>query len=369
MKTYKNLYPHICSFENLLLAFERAARGKRERPYVAAFEFDLERNLLQLQEELLNETYRPGPYRNFYIYEPKRRLISAAPFRDRVVHHALCNVIEPIFERRFIHDSYACRKGKGLHRAVNRAHYFLRRNRYVLKGDIVKFFPSVDHAILLDILGRVIADPPTMRLIGLILAGGAGVLAGEYEMHWFPGDDLLAACRPRGLPIGNLTSQFWANCYLNELDQFVKRELKCRAYLRYADDFLLFAADKTQLWAWREEIARFLVRLRLRLHERKAVVFPVHQGVDWLGFRLFPTYRRLRRENVRRAARRLHRQQEAYRRGEISAEQLRRSVQSWIAHARFADTEGLRRHLLKQFIFIAPHEDTSVHPDHLHQNL
>jgi RNA-directed DNA polymerase len=157
MKTYRNLYPQICSFQNLLSAFWKARRHKSARPDVAAFEFDLERNLFQLEEELLSETYRPSSYHNFYIYEPKKRLVSAAPFRDRVVHHALVNVIEPIWEPRFIHDSYACRKGKGFHRAVDRAHYFLRRHRYALKGDIVKFFPSVDLQILMDVLGRRIA--------------------------------------------------------------------------------------------------------------------------------------------------------------------------------------------------------------------
>jgi len=353
MKTYRNLHPQICSFQNLLAAFRKARRHKADKPYVAAFEFHLETNLLQLERELQDGSYRPGSYHSFYIHEPKRRLVSAAHFRDKVVHHALINVIEPIWEARFIHDSYACRKGKGFHRAVDRAHYFLRRHRYVLKSDIVKFFPSVDHQILLDILGRRIADPATMRLIGLILQSGEGVLDDEYVMTWFPGDDLFSPIRPRGLPIGNLTSQFWANVYLNELDQFVKRELKCGPYLRYADDLLFFGDDKARLWAWQGEITCFVARLRLSLHEKKTVVFPVTDGVDWLGFRLYPTHRRLRRENVRRAVRRLKRQQVAYARGELTAEQLSHSVRSWIGHARFADTEALRRRVLGQFAFVA----------------
>jgi len=353
MKTYRNLYPQICSFQNLLSAFWKARRHKSARPDVAAFEFDLERNLFQLEEELLSETYCPSSYHNFYIYEPKKRLVSAAPFHDRVVHHALVNVIEPIWEPRFIHDSYACRKGKGFHRAVDRAHYLLRRHHYALKGDIVKFFPSVDLQILMDILGRRIADPATMRLIGLILHSGAGVLDDEYVMTWFPDDDLFGPIRPRGLPIGNLTSQFWANVYLNELDQFIKRELKCGPYLRFADDLLLFDDDKAQLWAWQGAITQFLARLRLSLHEKKTVVLPVTDGVDWLGFRLYPTHRRLRRENVRRAARRLKGQQTAYAQGELSAGQLSHSVRSWIGHARFADTEALRRRLLAQFTFVS----------------
>lgn len=158
MKSYKYLYPQIYSFENLYLAFRKARRGKRKKESVAAFELDLEANLWQLYEELRDQTYRPGHYHNFYVQERKRRLISAAPFRDRVVHHALCRVIEPIFERRFIYDSYACRLGKGTHRAVDRAQEFARRRRYVLQCDLEQFFPSMDHQVLLSIFR--VSNPP-----------------------------------------------------------------------------------------------------------------------------------------------------------------------------------------------------------------
>lgn len=298
MKTYKNLHPQIADFYNLYQAFHTARRGKRHKEAVADFELDLELNLWQLQEELKDQTYQPGAYHHFYIYDPKRRLISAAPFRDRVVHHALCRVIEPIFDRAFIHDSYACRIGKGNHRALDRCSQFARTYRYVLKGDMVKYFPSIDHAILRQQLTHKIRDAQTLWLIDQIINSGAGVLRYEYEMQWFPGDDLTAAWRPRGLPIGNLTSQQWANVYLNPLDQFVKRELKCAAYLRYCDDFLLFHNEKAQLHQWRQEIIHFLQTLRLTLHEGKSAVFPVHLGVDFVGFRVFPTHRRLRRGNV-----------------------------------------------------------------------
>ena len=351
MKTYKHLYERICAFDNLLLAFDKAKRHKRMKPYVAEFEYNLEHNLLRLEEELQNETYQPGAYTNFQIYEPKQRLVSAAPFRDRVVHHALCNVIEPIWEARFIHDSYACRKGRGMHAALLRAHAWVKQYPYALKGDIVKFFPSIDHAILLDILRGKIADARALNLAARILASGEGILAGEYPMHWFPGDDLFAVNRPRGLPIGNLTSQFWANVYLNELDQFVKRELKCPAYLRYADDFLLFDDDKAHLWEWLGAIQKFLERVRLVAHPRKSTVLAVTCGVDWLGFRLLPTHRRLRRANVRRAFRRLTRQRAAYARGDISGAQLDASVRSWVAHAQWGDTHGLRRRVLGQCAF------------------
>jgi len=225
-KTYKNLFPQICDFDNLLAAYERARKRKKQTPEMYAFHFDLEFNLLTLRDKLFSGTYRPGPYRNFYVYEPKKRKVSAAPFRDRVVHHALCRVIQPLCERKFIYDSYANRVGKGTHKALDRAHAWVKQYPYVLKMDLLKFFPSVDHEVLEGVLGRTIACPPTLALCRRILESGAGVLADEYPMQWYPGDDLFTPLgRARGLPIGNLTSQFWANVLLNELDHFVKETL------------------------------------------------------------------------------------------------------------------------------------------------
>jgi retron-type reverse transcriptase len=352
MKTYKNLYPQIYNFGNLYVAFLAARKGKRDRAAVASFEFDLEHHLVQLESELREQTYRPGGYTNFYVHEPKRRLVSAAPFRDRVVHHALCQVIQPIWEQRFIHTSFACRKGKGTHKALDQCHAYVRRYRYAFQGDIVKYFPSIDHAILRDLLARRIADRHTMWLIDQILASGAGVLADEYIMTYFPGDDLFAANRLRGLPIGNLTSQFWANVYLHELDQFVKQQLHCPAYLRYMDDFVLFADDTAQLQEWKTAVQEFAGdHLRLVLHPKKSLVFPVRVGVDFCGFRLYPTHRRLRRSSIRRFVRRFRRQRQAYRRGELALEEMHVSVQSWIAHAAHGDTWRLRDRLFSDYPF------------------
>ena len=355
MKTYKHLYPQIYDFGNLYQAFRQARRGgKRKKETVAAFELDLEANLWQLHEELREETYRPGPYHNFTIQERKRRLISAAPFCDRVVHHALCNVIQPIFERRFVFDSYACRVHKGTHRAVDRAQAFARVRRYVLQCDIEQFFPSIDHQVLRAMLSRRIADAQTMRLIQLILASGAGIHSAEFQMRWFPGDDLLAAARPRGLPIGNLTSQHWANVYLDALDHYVKEALRCHYYVRYCDDFLLFHDDKAQLWEWRTSVIGFLSTLRLRLHEERATVFPSRAGITWLGYRVFPHYRRLRRDNVKAFRRRLREMQDAYSRGEMTIEEVGASVQSWIAHASHANTYRLRQRIFADHPFAHP---------------
>ncbi|MFQ5614651.1 MAG: reverse transcriptase domain-containing protein, partial [Anaerolineae bacterium] len=302
------MYAQLCTWDNLLLAYRKASKGKRGKPSVAAFEHRLEDNLLQLQAELRTHTYRPESYVSFYIHEPKRRLISAAPFPDRVVHHALCNVIEPLFERRFIHDSYANRVGKGNHRALDRCQEFARRHRYVLQCDLRQFFPSIDYAVLREILARVIGDPDVIWLADQILDSGAGVLSEAYEMVWFLGDDLLAIYRPRGLPIGNLTSQFWANVYLNPFDHFVKRELRCKAYLRYVDDFLLFADDKQTLWRWRKAIIERLARFRLALHEARCHPRPVTEGIPFLGFIVFPTRRRLKRRKGIHYRRRLKQQ-------------------------------------------------------------
>ena len=350
MKTYKNLYRQIYPFGNLYQAFRAARKGKRDRAAVASFEFDLEHNLLALQRELESETYRPGPYTNFYITDPKRRLISAAPFRDRVVHHALCQVIEPIWEARFIPTSFACRVGKGTHRALDQAQAWVRHYHYAFHGDIVKYFPSIDHQLMRGLLARRLADRQTLGLIDRILKSGAGILDQEAPQVYFPGDDLFALNRPRGLPIGNLTSQFWANVYLHELDQFVKQQLRCPAYLRYMDDFVLFANSKADLHAWKAAIAEFLARhLRLVLHPKKSVVFPVKVGLDFCGFVIYPTHRRLRRSGLRRFVRRFRRQRAAYRRGELTLADWQTSVQCWLAHAAHGDTWRLRRRIFADY--------------------
>jgi retron-type reverse transcriptase len=236
MKRYGNLWPQITDFTNLIEAARKAQRGKRFQENVLAFNYNIETNLLELQEELIAKAYRPGPYKTFQIVEPKKRMISAAPYRDRVVHHALCNVIAPIFERTFTPDSYANRKGYGTHRALRKFVKYARTSRYVLQCDIRKYFPSIDHEILKTIIRRKIKCRETLWLIETIIDA-----SNEQEPvhHFFPGDDLFTPYeRRRGLPIGNLTSQFFANVYLNGFDHFVREELKARRYIRYVDDFV-----------------------------------------------------------------------------------------------------------------------------------
>ncbi len=347
-------YAQVYDWDNLYLAWRRAAKGKRSRSAAARFEYHLEENLFTLQDELAARVYRPGPYTSFTIHEPKRRLISAAPFRDRVVHHALCNVIEPAFERTFIADSYANRAGKGTHRALDRCQHFARRYRYVLPCDIAQYFPSIDHALLEGILQRKLRDPGLVWLVCQILASGIGVLRDESEMVYFPGDDLFAVDRPRGLPIGNLTSQFWANCYLTPFDYFVHCELRCPAYLRYVDDFLLFGDDKRQLWAWKEAIIARLATLRLTIHHARAQVRPVAEGIPFLGFVVFPQERRLKRRKGVAFQRRLRSIAQLYAEGKLPRERMIASLKGWLNHVRYANTAGLRRSLVRSVQLRAP---------------
>lgn len=339
------MFDAITSWDNLWLAFRKAARGKRRGASAAGFEHQVADRLLALQVELRTKTYRPGAYCHFVIHEPKRRKISAAPFRDRVVHHALCNLIEPVFEARFIAHSYANRIGKGTHRALDRLQGWARRYCYVLRADVVQHFPSLDHPILRAKLARQVHDTDVLWLVDAVLANGADVLTDEYAPVYFAGDDLFAVCRPRGLPIGNLTSQFWSNVYLNDFDWFVQRELGCSAYLRYVDDFALFGNDKRSLGSWRQAIIARLGRERLRIHEAQTQVLPTSCGIPWLGFVVYPTHRLLKRRNVVNFTRRLQSNMDDYRAGRISFAEMDASVQGWINHVRFADTWGLREHV------------------------
>jgi len=314
-------------------------------------EYQLADRLLALWRELGEGSYRPGPYVHFHIAEPKRRKVSAAPFRDRVVHHALCRVIEPRFERLFIADSYANRAGKGTHRAVDRLQQFAQRYAYVLRADIVRHFPSIDHAILRQTLARTIPEDDVLALVDCILASGAGVLDEEYAMVYFAGDDLLAACRPRGLPIGNLTSQFWSNCHLHPFDQFVTRELSCPAYLRYVDDFALFSDSKRELWAWKHALVDRLAELRLTIHAREAQVLPTHCGIPWLGFVVHPTHRLVKARKIRATVAHLGERLDDYLGGRISFGEFDASVSGWVNHIRYADSWGLRKQVFRGLRF------------------
>ncbi len=318
---------------------------------LARFHHGISSSLVALRDELLGGRYRPGPYRTFTIYEPAKRFISAAPYRDRVVHHALCRVLEPLFERSFLFDSYASRTGKGTHRALDRCTKYCRRFKYLFQGDVKLFFPSIDYEILIARLVRRIFDPNVLALAKMIVDHSNPQ---PPSIAYFPGDDLFTPYeRRRGLPIGNLTSQFWANVYLDPLDHHFRDELGVPGYIRYVDDFLVFSNDKALLAVWRAEARTRLEGLRLLLHERKSRIFPVTEGITFLGFRVFPTGRGLLPVAVKRARKRLKRLAEEYRRGETGIDAVQRSVSAWIAHAAHGDTKGLRRRMFSGVVFRA----------------
>jgi len=331
-KTYKDIYPNVYSFESLYEGYLRARKGKRYRPEVLRFTKCLEENLIHLQNELIWKMYKTGRYREFYVYEPKQRTIAALPFRDRVVQHSLVAAIEPLWERQFIFDSYACRIGKGTHAGVDRAQFFLRRQRhrsglvYVLKCDINKYFASINHKVLKQLLRRRITCPDTLWLL----------------------DEIVDSTPDPGIPIGNLTSQLFANIYLHELDEFVKYGLKEPTYMRYMDDFIVVHHDKSYLQGLRQKIETFLNEHLSLITNGKTQIFPVSatrgRALDFLGYKIWPTHRRLRKDSVRRMRQKLR----LFRKNKISQEEFQRSLNAWLSHAGHADTHNLQNKLLKE---------------------
>ncbi len=339
------LFDEIADFGALFAAARRAIKGKRRSPGAAAFMANAERACLALERALKDGRWRPGDYTVMLIRDPKPRRISAAPFRDRVVHHAVMRVVEPIFDRGFIDQSFANRVGRGSHRAIALYERYAAEARHVLRCDVYRYFPAIDHETLKLDLRRRIGCDRTLDLLDRVIDGSNP--QEPVHLH-YPGDDLLTpVTRRRGLPIGNLTSQFFANLYLDPLDHFIKERLRCRRYLRYVDDFALFHDDPAQLAAWRDDIAAFLARRRLSLHPRKTLIADSDAPAMFLGYELARGgRRRLPEENVRRFRNRLRGLRDRWRAGTVDAEAVRARVEAWIAHASFADTLSLRAAIL-----------------------
>ena len=284
------------------------------------------------------------------FYDRKPRVIAAAPFRDRVVHHAVMNLIEAPLDRTFVADSYACRQGKGVHAAVDRYQAWAQTYRYVLKMDVQQYFPSIDHEQLKSKLRRRIKDQRVLELLDRIIDGSP---QNAGEPRYFPGDDLLTPLERRtGIPIGNLTSQFFANLYLDDLDHYIKQVLGVRPYLRYVDDMVVLDDDKKRLPDVRAAVRARLEADRLRLHPNKAHVSRARDGLNLLGYLVFPDHRRLRSDNGHRFARKLRQLTRSYAAHRLDWQDVKASVQSWIGHAKHADTDGLRRAIFSQAVFI-----------------
>ncbi|MBV8780211.1 MAG: RNA-dependent DNA polymerase [Phycisphaerae bacterium] len=349
MKRIGNLWDELISWPNLMLAAKKAQRGKRERSCVQRFAFSIERELHRLHAELRDGGYRPGGFHEHWITRPKPRLISAAPYRDRVVHHALMNILEPVLEKRFSPFSFACRKEKGTHAAADHLQAMMRRYRFVMQCDIRKFFPSIDHEILKRKLKRIIKDQRVLELMDLIVDSSNPQ---ESRVEYFAGDDLWTpVLRPHGLPIGNLTSQWFANWMLNDLDHLVKGDLGIGGYVRYCDDFVLLDDDRDKLRAARSAIDERLADDRLRLHSDKVRLVAVERGITFVGYRVWPKHRLLRKENVRSFRRRVRWMRLGYGRGEIQWEQIKPRLASWMGHARQANSERLIRRLSREWHF------------------
>jgi len=307
------MWQQVYDYTNLYQAYLRARKEKRYRNEVLRFSYNLEENLIELQNELMWKTYHPGEYRSFQVYEPKQRTIVAAPFRDRVVQHSLNAVMEPVFERSMIHDSYACRKGKGTHEAARRVAYMIGKpeNHFYLKADIQGYFPSIAHDELREMFRRRIHDTDVLWLVDQFLGSE-------------PGSGAV------GIPIGNLLSQLSANVYLHELDHHIKNELGYRWYVRYMDDFMVFHYSKSELRWLSNYIAHWLKdNLCLSLN-RKTRIDRVKNGVAFVGYRIWPGNKLLKKGSIQK----MERKARAWRKGKIADDVFLASIGSWIGHAR-----------------------------------
>jgi RNA-directed DNA polymerase len=332
---HRDLWKELCSIHNLELAYKKARKHKTLRPNVQKFEKNLLENFNSLRTNLLLHSYKPRPLETFILRDPKTRKINKSCFSDRVIHHALCNIIEPFFEKMFIYDSYANRKGKGTLKAIQRFEFFskkLSKNNTssisTLKSDIRHYFDDVDHTILLKIIGKRISDPKVLWLIRRVLSN-------------------YSTIKGKGMPLGNLTSQFFANVYLNELDQFVKHELKAKQYIRYVDDFVILHHSEEQLTEWKEKIAEFLrEKLLLGLHPEKTRIILSKRGVDFLGLKVFPYHKLMKKRNIRSFKKKLRLICEKYNHGEIMYDEIYDFLEGWIAYAKNANTYNLRRKIM-----------------------
>ena len=332
MRTFSHLYEKTISIENLFQAWDEFKRGKRKKNDVGLFELNLEDNIFKLHETLASKTYKHGRYYGFYIIDPKVRHIHKANVRDRIVHHALFNTLNPIFEFTFISDSYSCRKGYGTHKGFRKLITYARKvssnytnECWALKCDIKKFFYSVDHKILLSIIKRRIKDKELIQLLSEIID--------SYET-------LLG----KGIPIGNLTSQLFANIYMNELDQFVKHRMHVKYYLRYTDDFILLSNNRNDLTQYINILRRFLLgNLKLELHSNKTVIRRLEWGVDFLGYVALSYHSVLRTKTKRRIFKNVEKKITLFREDYISRENLHQTLASYFGILKHVNAYGLAR--------------------------
>jgi hypothetical protein len=362
-KKLKHIYEQICSFENLYEAYIEARKNKRFRGDVLEFTANLEENLYDIQRELMNKTYHEGEYRKFYVYFPRKRLIMALPFRDRVVQWAFYKVLNPHFIQGYITDSHACINGRGAHSAIARLQYWLRdiqnpkkkrtpcEKWYYQKMDISSFYHRVNHDVICDVCDRKVSDKSVLEFIrnNLDCSTAFGIPPGKMADE-VPEDERLFDV---GIPIGSLMSQLYANAVLDPVDQFAKRTLGIKYYIRYMDDMLILHNNKRELHEWRFRIEEFIKEeLKLDLSKKKTVMLPVSQGIDFVGYKIFKTHIRLRKTTALRMKRRLRLLQREYSEGKSDAKNVREVTASYNGILKHCNSYGLRSKLSESLVFV-----------------
>ena len=339
-KTYNNLWQEFVDFENLYNAYKLARKGKRYRYESLEFIKDLEVNIITLQNQLIWNMYNPSTMRQFYVFEPKKRLISAPCFVDRIVHHALNLIIEKLFVRKFVNETFACIVGRGIHAAMRHVVKCARiakchwKRYYVLKCDIRKFFPSVNHDTLKKIIRRTIRDKKVLNLIDIIID--------SYNTDGTPG---------RGIPIGSLTSQLLANVVLDPFDHFIKEEKRVKYYARYMDDFIILHHDKKYLQKLKEEIEEYLHKALDLDMNPKTGIFHERQGIDFCGYRIWPTHVLPRKSTIKRTKRRLRRFARVYKDNPGILKHASDSIQSFLGYIKHCSGWNTTRSMLNSIIF------------------
>ncbi len=343
MKIYKDLYWTIISPQALFKAWKTFQSDKQKKPDVAEFALNLERNIFDLYRDLKSGTYRHGPYRGFWIHDPKLRRIHKATVRDRVLHHAVFKVLNDVFEPIFINDSYSCRINKGTHKGMKRVASMIRavsgnytKPCYVLKCDIKKFFDSIDHDILLGIINKKIKDDKVQKLLHEIVESFGSSQPSLFER--------------KGVPIGNLTSQIFANIYMNEFDQYIKHVLRVKNYARYTDDFVIVSCDEAYLKELLLLIREFLnINLRLSLHPKKVEIRKYQRGIDFLGYVLLPHHIKIRTKTKRKIPKKLRQRIVLYKSGQIKEIALFSTLASYLGVLSHADTYIMSRNIKNLF--------------------
>ncbi len=336
MKNSDNLFERMTTLNHLFLSWDQFKRGKRKRKDTQLFERHLENNIFQLQYNLITLQYQHDPYSHFYISDPKQRYISKATVKDRLVHQVVHNVLADVFDKKFIFHSLSSRLGKGIHVGVSQMCKMARRvcsngyrNCYALKMDVKRFFDTVDHEILKVLIRKSIQDQKVLQIVDVIID--------SFETQKSIGT---------GIPLGNVTSQLFANIYLNELDDFIKQTLRESHYLRYCDDFIILSQDVQHLKSLIPIIQNFLTNnLHLELHPRKVIIRKLIQGIDFVGYVLFPHHRLIRTRTKQRMKRRLRAAYEDFLNGLIDGTQMDQKLQSYLGILSHANQHDLAQAL------------------------